>query len=279
MMESKTFHTVSDDSFVLELDCPHKQSSLPIPNPVVRFEDLSKSDRKDLFAQMNELTREIRVEFSKLFDQVYESLRKHVEHKRVVLTLTGEGVQLFQGNKKLLGAKNMFDVFNAIQPHCSYFNYDLLKLLVSVHGTPEDKKCLDGYLKSFASYCLAIPCAEEICGSDGSGTDRIKLKFKLEFDRQQLKPNYIKDNIISNIARILKIKPSSLYLHCIKKGCVCLEFLIPPFLFDGMFPLSGEQKVALYREVNITTVQCDQPSLHVVSCWTIIIMLCIESEV
>ena len=232
---------------------------------MVRFKDLSKSDRKDLFAQMNELTKEIRVKFSKLFDQVYESLSKHFEHKRVVLTLTREGVQLFQGNKKLLRAKNMFDVFNVIQPHCSYFNYDLLMLLVGVHGTPEDKKCLDGYLKSFASYCRAMPCAEEICGSDSSGTDRIKLKFKLEFDRQQLKPNYIKDNIISNIARILNIKPSSLYLHRIKEGCVCLEFLIPSFLFDGLFPLSDEQMVALYTEVNVTSIQCDQPSLHMVS--------------
>ena len=229
MMEYKSLHTASDDCFKLELEYPYKQSSLPIPNPVVRFEDLSKSDRKDLFAQMNELTKEIRLEFSKLFNQVYASLDKHPDHivKQVVLTLTGEGVQLFQGNKKLLGAKSMFDVFKVIQPHCSYFNYDLLKLLISVHGTSEDKKCLDGYLKSFASYCQAMPCAEEICGSDGSGTDRIKLKFKLEFDRQQLKPNYIKDNIISNIARILKIKPSSLYLHRIREGCVCLEFLIP----------------------------------------------------
>ena len=266
-MESKTFHTVSDVGFKLDLDCPHKQSSLPIPNPVVRFEDLSKRDCKDLFAQMNELTKEIRIEFSKLFNQVYASLDKHPEHivKHVVLTLTGDGVQSFHGNKKLLGAKSMFDIFRVIQPHCSYFNYDLLKLLVSVHGTSEDKKCFDGYLKSFASYCRAMPCAEEICGSDDSGTDRIKLKFKLEFDRQQLKPNYIKENVISNIARILKIKPSSLYLHRIREGCVCLEFLVPSFLFYRLFPLSDDQMVALYREVNVTSIQYDQPSLHVVS--------------
>ena len=265
MMESKTFHTVSDDSFKLELDCPHKQSSLPIPNPVVRFEDLSKSDRKDLFAQMNELTKEICMEYSKLCDKVYVSLRERFEHDHVVLTLTRDHGQLFQGNKKLLRAKNMLDVFKVIQSHCSYFNYNLLESLVQVHGTSEDKKCLDGYLKSFASYCQAMPCAEEICGSDGSGTDRIKLKFKLEYDRQQLKPNYIKDNIIRNIARILKIKPSSLYLHRIREGCVCLEFLIPSCLFDGLFPLSDDQKVALYREVHVTSIQCDQPSLHVVS--------------
>ena len=265
MMEYKLLHTASDNSFVLELDCPHKQSSLPIPNPVVRFEDLSKGDCKDLFAQLNELTKKIHMEYSKLFDQVYVSLRERFEYNHVVLTLTRDHGQLFQGNKKLLRAKNMLDVFMVIQPHCSYFNYNLLESLVSIHGTPQDKKCLDGYLKSFASYCQAMPCAEEICGSDGSGTDRIKLKFKLEFDRQQLKPNYIKDNIISNIARILKIKSSSLYLHRIREGCVCLELLIPSFLFDGLFPLSSDQMAALYREVNVTSIQCDQPSLHVVS--------------
>ena len=36
----------------------------------------------------------------------------------------------------------------------TYFNYNPLKLLVDVHGHhAEDKKCLDEYFESFASYC------------------------------------------------------------------------------------------------------------------------------
>ena len=171
---------------------------------------------------------------------------------------------IFDDDDKLDEAKDMFEVFKAIRPHLSYFNYDLLKLLVDVHGTPEDKKCLDEYLKSFASYCRAMPCAEEICGSDDSRPNRIKIKFKLNFDRQRLKADYIKDNIIRNIARILKIKPSSLYLHCIKEGCVSLEFLVPSFLLD-LFFLTNDQIMSLYSEVSVTAIQCNHLDLQVVS--------------
>ena len=211
---------------------------------------------------MNELTKAIHTEFKKLLDQVYRSLKKRVQHDSVVLTLIDDGAMFFGDDDKLREAKDMFEVFKAIGPYLSYFNYDLLKLLVSVHGTSEDNKCLDGYLKSFASYCQAMPCAEEICGSGDSQPNRTKIKFKLNFDRQRIKADYIKDNIISNIAGILNIKPSSLYLHRIREGCVCLEFLIPSFLLDRIFPLSSEQKVALYREVNVTAIRW---SLHVVS--------------
>lgn len=256
-------YTETDD-FKLDLDCPHRQSYLPVSNPVVRFEDLTEDDHKDLVAQMNDLTRTIHTKFKKLWDQVYESLRKRVSHKRIVLTLTGDE-ELLCNDSELRHAKDMFDVFIAMQPHCSYFNYDLLKLLVDVHGTHEDKGCLDEYIKSFASYCKAMPCAEEVCGSDEARLNRIKLMLKLNFDRQRLKADYVKDHIVGNIAHILKIRPSSLYLHSIKEGCVLLQFLISSCVFERIFPLGSEQTISLYKRVNLLTIQCDSPSLYVVS--------------
>ena len=214
---------------------------------------------------MDEMQEKIRSTFAEVSDRVYESLKRRVQPDRVVLTLT-KGSDLFDKNDvdKLHKATTMFEVFQIMDPHYSYFNHDPLKLLVKVHGTSEDKKCLDDYLKSFASYCRAMPCAEEICGSDDSRPNRIKIKFKLNFDRQQLKADYVKD-IIRNIARILKIKPSSLYLRSIKEGCVCLEFLMPAFLFDHIFPLTHNQLVSLYSELKVTAIECDQQNLHVVS--------------
>ena len=173
---------------------------------------------------------------------------------------------IFDDNDKLNEAKDiiMFEVFKAICPHLSYFNYDLLKLLVDVHETPEDKKCFEKYLKSFANYCRAMPCAEEVCGSDNPRSNRVKIKFKLNFDRQRLKADYVKD-IVRNIARILKIRPSSLYLRSIKEGCVSLEFLLPFFLLYRLFPLTDDQIVSLYTELKVTAIQCDQQQFHVVS--------------
>ena len=248
----------------LEYDCPHKTSdSLPVSNPIIRFEELSEDDREDLFAKMSELTKRMNSKFKKLLDQVYESLKKRVEYGRIILTLTEDDVMIFDRDDKLDEAKDMMDVFKAIRPHCSYFNYDLLKLLVDVHGSSQDKENFEEYLQSFTTYCEAMPCAEEICGNGDSESKRTKLKFKINFDRQRLKPDALR-GVKCNIAHHLKIKPSSLYLRSVKEGCVSLEFLIPSFLFKHIFPLSNEQKAALYHEVKVTSIQCEEPNLLVV---------------
>lgn len=248
----------------LEYDCPHETSdSLPVSNPIIRFEELDEDDREDLSAKMRELTKKINSKFKKLLDQICGSLTERVEHGRVILTLTEDDVMVFDRDEKLDEAKNMLDVFNAIRPHCSYFNYDLLKLLVDVHGSPKDKENFEEYLRSFTAYCEAMPCAEEICGNGESESKRIKLKFKIIFDRQRLKTDILR-GVKSNIANHLKIKPSSLYLCRVEEGCVLLEFLIPSFLFERIFPLSDEQKAALYHEVKVTSIQCEECDLLVV---------------
>ena len=236
---------------------------MPISNPIIHFEDLNEDDREDLFAQMNELTKKVNSKFKKLLNRVYESLRKRVELGSVILTLTEDDVMIFDQDDKLDEARDMFDVFKAIRPHCSYFNYDLLKLLVDVHGSSEDKAHFEEYLQSFTSYCEAVPCAEEICGNGDSQSKRIKLLFKVNFDRQRLKTDALRC-VKCNIANHLKIKPSSLYLRNIKEGCVSLEFLIPSFLFGRIFPLSDEQKAALYNEEKVIAIQCEDPNLLVV---------------
>ena len=95
---------------------------------------------------MDELTKNITTKFKKLMNQVYESLRKRVEHSSIILTLTEDDIMIFDQDDKLDEAKDMFEVFKAIRPHCSYFNYDLLKLLVDVHGSSEDKAHFEDYL-------------------------------------------------------------------------------------------------------------------------------------
>lgn len=236
---------------------------MPIFNPIIRFEDLGEDDREDLLAQMSERTKTMNSKFKQLLKQVYESLQRRVEHGSVILTLTEDNVMIFDHDDKLDEAKDMFEVFKAIRPHCSYFNYDVLKLLVEVHGSSEDEAHFKDYLQAFTNYCQAMPCAEDICGNGDTQSGRIKLIFKINFDRQHLKPDALR-GIKCNIANHLKIKPSSLYLCSVKEGCVSLEFLIPSFLFKHIFPLSDDQKAVLYHKVKVISIQCEEPSLFVV---------------
>ena len=214
---------------------------------------------------MSDLTKKINVQFKKLLDQVYESLiERQVDHHRVILTLTHDDLMIFDQDKKLEEAKNMFDVFKAIRPHSSYFNYELLELIIKLHGSPKDKEEFEEYIQSFSRYCEAMPCAETICGNeDTHSSKRTKLKFKINFDRHQLKPDALRC-IKHNIAHHLKVKPGSLYLHKIKEGCTELEFLVPKIFFKRVFPLNDEQKYSLYTKVKVITVKSEHEDLNVV---------------
>ena len=201
------------------------------------------------------MTKTIELEFEKLVAKVFVSFRESgVDRNGLVLTLIGkEG--LFKEDE-LAGTKNAHDVLLIVRPHCSYFNFDILETLVQTHGSRKAKHHFKKYLKAFTSYCKAIPCVEEICGSQEAKSKRIKLKFKLNFDRQQLKPNTVR-SIKCKIADHLRVRPSALYLCRIEEGCILLEFLVPMYIAKQLFPLSKAQKTGLQRDVKALGIECE----------------------
>ena len=258
------------DEFSCDLDdIPHCKSSLKVSNDIVRFGDLDEDDLEDLYAQMNELTRKIDIEFEKFLNKVFKSFRdsKDVDRDSLVLTLTKR--EAFKEDE-LAGTKTVFDVFKTIKPYCSYFNYDVLETLVQVNGSHQAKGYLKDYLQAFSAYCKAMPCAEEIYGSEDTKSKRTKLKFKLDYDRQQLKPDAVR-SIKCKIASHLEIRPSSLYLCRLKEGCVLLEFLVPTFIFECLFPLTVAQKIELYEDVKTLSVQYQ--TIQVVSAYNMPIII------
>ena len=243
-------------------EIPHHGSSLEIPNPIVSFSSLDEDDLEDLHAQMSELTKKIDLEFQTFFNKVFTSFRDSmkIDRDKLVLTLT-RNETIFEEDE-LAKTKTVFDVFMLIKRNCSYFNYEALQTLIQIEGSDQDKKCLEEYIQTFSEYCKAMPCAEEICGSKIAKSKRTKLKFKLDIDITKLKPDDVQ-SIKHNIAQCLGIRPSALYLCCVKDGCVLLEFLVPTFIIEDLFPLSNTQIVTLYREVKVLTVE--KSFLHLVS--------------
>ena len=220
---------------------------------------------EDLYIQIDELTKKIKREFGKLFDKVFASYRdsQEIDHDRLVLTLINSEENLFKEDE-LAGTKSVYDVFKIIKPYCSYFNYDVLETLVETNGSPQAKGYLKKYLQDFAAYCKAIPCAESVCGSESARLKRAKLKFKLDFDRQQLKPDAVR-SIKCKIAKHLGVRPSALYLCQIKEGCISLSFLVPPFITELLLSLSDAQKIALYEDIKTLYVVCEFEDFHLVS--------------
>lgn len=187
------------------MDIPYTPSSLGIPNPTVNFSGLSPDDREDLEAQIESLTREIHVKFLKLQADLIKSLKKSkITPAQIIQTLKAhtclachsdniKSATLFQDcQEELSSAKEVEDVFVTISQYFSYFNYELFEMIVEVHGSHRDKENMQNYLKHFSAFCEKVPCVEFHQECHYSETKRTKIKFKLDYKRNQLKLGDVK---------------------------------------------------------------------------------------
>ena len=68
------------------------------------------------------------------------------------------------------------------------------------------------------------------------------------------------------IATILYVRPATLQIYSIDKGCVQLTFLIPKFVAQEIFPLSQEQTSALSENVLLIRLECGNYIFEVGAC-------------
>jgi hypothetical protein len=53
----------------------------------------------------------------------------------------------------LVRAQSVREIFHALSPHMSFFNYEILQFLIEGKGSEGDKVALDTYLKHFTEFC------------------------------------------------------------------------------------------------------------------------------
>ena len=249
---SVCFDIVDVESVLCEI--PHHRSSLAVSNPVVDLKSLDEDDREDLECVINELRMKIDIEFDKLINVIFKSWNsREIDLEELFLTLKKENV-FEEGD--LHQVKTVYEILSMVISRCSYFNHEVFQTLIEVHGSDQDKTYLQQYKEEFTVYCKAVPCIECVDYGNGSESKRTKLGFKVDFELKDLKQSAVK-SIQRNIARHLGIRPSSLYLQHVTDGCVLLEFLVPNFVVEKIFPLTDSQIVALYSEVKVLTIESE----------------------
>ena len=249
---SVCFGIVDLESVLCEI--PHHESSLAVSNPVVDIKSLNEDDQEDLECVINELRRKIHIEFHKLINVILKSWNsRKIDFEELFLTVKNENV-FEEGD--LDRVKTVHDVLLMVKSRCSYFNHEVFQTMIEVHGSDQDKTYLQRYKEEFTVYCKAVPCIECVDYGNGNESKRTKLGFKVDFELKDLKQNVVK-SIQHNIARHLGIRPSSLYLQRVTDGCVLLEFLVPNFVVEKIFPLTDSQIVALYSEDKVLTIESE----------------------
>ena len=170
---------------------------------------------------------------------------------------------LHEHEQALLDASSIERVFIIISRYYSYYNYELLQTITDIHGSPNDKEMMRQYILDFSKYCERVPCVEFHDDHCQESPGRTKLRFKLDYNKNLLKLADIK-NIERQISKILKIKPSVLFLHSVEEGCTAITFLVPAFCTDTIRGLlaSKEMRNTLQEEIKMISVQVDGITVH-----------------
>jgi len=63
------------------------------------------------------------------------------------------------------------------------------------------------------------------------------------------------EEVILNLAHILKVRRRTLHLYSIEHGCVQLTLTIPIYISEAHFPLTAEEEMNLL-EMGVTDLQC-----------------------
>ena len=158
----------------------------------------------------------------------------------------------------LMKAQTIREIFHALRPHMSFFNYEILQFIIEAKGSEDDKVALATFLTKFEKFCrrhvFEVPFTTY---SNGHHFDDHKIKQRLHVKvtkhfkaafliKSEAVPstsnNYQTENVCSHklginledakniqrkLASILDLNPSSLFLDSISEGSVILSFLLP----------------------------------------------------
>ena len=171
------------------------------------------------------------------------------------------GIPLLKEKEEaLMSAKSVHDTFDVLRPHMNFFNYEILQFLIKGKGSKDDKMALSTFLKNFEEFCkrhiFEVPFT--VYSNDQNSDNpimqqRLHVKLTRHFkaalltwgasesvptpsDSTQIEKicsNKLGINledakkIQRKFAKVLNLKPSSLFLDSISEGSVILTFLLP----------------------------------------------------
>ena len=246
----------------LEDGCPESNSANSFP--YLDISRLDEDDKVDLTHQLSEDTSEMIVSFAELLDEICVSLgEQKVPVQRVVMRALSLGAYesqtvqkplLNEDEKELRNAKTIDEVFIILKSHMSFFNFELLKHITDCRKlcSDGDRERMDKYIDKFGAFCKR-KVFEVPPGVTRHPTSKLKKHkrkaFAVLMTKHEAEPNLVFVNAAKQkIAKLLKLKPSTLHLHRIDKGSLIFLISVPNFVAEKLFPLIPSVVTALKDE-------------------------------
>ena len=172
---------------------------------------------------------------------------------------------LRQQFKNLEKAESISDIFWILKDYMSFFNYHIIKHIIKMLGTKEDKDRLKEYKKKFHQYAKrrVYECPPQFGPESKTGHADVFVKVDSQYE------NYTVTEIEGfrqKLTKILRISSQGVLRLCrVEKGCFQLLFQVPSFVQQVIFPLSREQERALAAE-GVIRLTCGEYQFQVSIC-------------
>ena len=234
------------------------------------FQQLSSSEQEELRGMLCDDVREMKRLFGSLVSTTCDSVEERipvVKFAKHILALGAYDPAPEERDRSLLDehrqeikrATSISEIFIILSAYWNYLNYEVLEYIIEHYGTSEDTKRLRNYIEKLHNFCkrrlFEVPMPVRGNGTENKSSPKqeelyVKLDVREDIPADQF--NQIK----RKIAKILHVRPATLQICRITKGCVQLTFLIPKFVAQEIFPLSCEQTSALSKDVSVIRLEC-----------------------
>ena len=154
-------------------------------------------------------------------------------------------------------ANNFTDIFRIVADHCSWFNHSFLDNVIETFCSDnrEIKKAYKKYRTHLLKYCKhrvkEFPPKSRF-GHGGKNDEEMFMKVDKKWEEIRIEQL---EEVVTNLARIMKVSRPTLQLSSAEIGCVQMTLLVPNYILDAVFPLTTEQELSM-RNMDVIDLQC-----------------------
>ena len=190
------------------------------------WDDYTESEKEDVKNTLMDKNQEIREAYTVFFSQIMRSFIERKVNPMVIRSLANSYGQVlcevFATSSK---DDSIPTVFYEFSRHCTWFNYELLRVILKIEGNDVEKECLQTYEDDYLIPYLNLSIFEIPC-TPSEDPSRTHLLFKVSADLC-ITGNQVKA-IQRNLAKLLGFKHSTiLHFEDYNEGCIELVFSIP----------------------------------------------------
>ena len=223
------------------------------------WNDLSESEKEGIKNDLMEKNRDVREAYTVFVSKLTHSFTKRKVDPMIIRLSANNYYDGHLFTETPVLGDSVATVFYELSKHCTWFNYELLRVIVKVEGNDEEKKYLQTYENDHLSPYLKLSIFEIPCtpAQDPSRTHLLfKVSAELCITGSQVKA------IQQNLVKLLGFKQNSALLHFedYNSGCIELVFSLPtvvlsksPLKSQLLAHIKWEESQKCYR-VNVDLV-------------------------